>query len=81
MLNSIEEFTYEYGLHLKNINGTPNREHGGNIFGFKSMGVYIPGEDIYVIGLSNCDCHSPTDITRNIAQVTLDELKTSARKP
>ncbi|WP_228422155.1 serine hydrolase domain-containing protein [Chryseobacterium aurantiacum] len=80
-LNNGDEFTYGYGWHLKKINGTPDREHGGNIFGFKSMGVYIPDEDIYVIGLSNCDCHSPTDITRNIAQITLEELKTSAKKP
>ncbi|MGU3376268.1 serine hydrolase domain-containing protein [Chryseobacterium sp. M5A1_1a] len=80
-LNNGEEFTYGYGWHLKNINGTPDREHGGSVFGFKSMGVYIPEDDIYVIGLSNCDCHSPTDITREIAKITLDEMKTSAGKP
>lgn len=70
-LNNGEEFAYGYGWHLKDINGTPDREHGGSIFGFKSMGVYIPSEDIYVIGFSNCDCHSPTEITRNIAKVAL----------
>ncbi|AZA80471.1 serine hydrolase [Chryseobacterium lactis] len=69
-LNNGEEFTYGYGWHLKEINGIPDREHGGSVFGFKSMGVYIPVEDIYVIGLSNCDCHSPTEITRNIAKIT-----------
>ncbi|MET3035578.1 serine hydrolase domain-containing protein [Chryseobacterium sp. NRRL B-14859] len=74
-LNSGEEFTYGYGWHLKEINGNADREHGGSIFGFKSMGVYLPKEDIYVIGLSNCDCHSPTEITRSIAKVTLDEFK------
>ena len=73
--NSGEEFTYNYGWHLKDLNGTPTREHGGSIFGFKSMGVYIPSEDIYVIGFSNCDCHSPTDITRNIAKETLNLVK------
>lgn len=80
-LNSGEEFSYGYGWHLKDINGIPDREHGGSIFGFKSMAVYIPATDIYVIGLSNCDCHSPTDITRDIAKITLDELKATARKP
>ncbi|PTT42022.1 serine hydrolase [Chryseobacterium sp. HMWF028] len=80
-LNNGEEFTYGYGWHLKDINGIPDREHGGSVFGFKSMGVYIPGEDIYVIGLSNCDCHSPTEITRNIAKATLNEIKTSSKKP
>ncbi len=41
-------------------------------FGFKSMGVYLPEEDIYVIGLSNCDCNSPTKITREIAEMILN---------
>lgn len=70
-LNNNEEFTYGYGWHIKEINGIPTREHGGSIFGFKSMGVYIPNKDIYVLGLSNCDCHSPTQITKNIAAMVL----------
>lgn len=74
-LNNGEQFTYGYGWHLKNINGTPVREHGGSIFGFKSMAVYIPGKDIYVIGFSNCDCHSPTEVTRNIAKEALKSLQ------
>lgn len=80
-LNNGEEFTYGYGWHLKDINGIPDREHGGSVFGFKSMGVYIPSEDIYVIGLSNCDCHSPTEVTRNMAKATLHDIKTSSKKP
>ncbi|WP_278381434.1 serine hydrolase domain-containing protein [Chryseobacterium arthrosphaerae] len=80
-LNNGEEFTYGYGWHLKEMNGVSDREHGGSVFAFKSMGVYIPGEDIYVIGLSNCDCHSPTEITRNMAKITLNELKNPAKKP
>lgn len=74
-LNSGEKFTYGYGWHIKDLNGTPSREHGGSVFGFKSMGVYIPNEDIYVIGFSNCDCHSPTQITRDIAVLALEKYK------
>lgn len=70
-LNNGEEFQYGYGWHLKNINGIPTREHGGSIFGFKSMGVYIPSEDIYVLGFSNCDCNSPTQIVKDIAELAL----------
>lgn len=73
-LNNGEEVAYGYGWHIKEMNGVPDREHGGSIFGFKTMGVYIPGEDIYVIGLSNCDCNSPTKITRDIAALALNEL-------
>ncbi|RYF20982.1 MAG: class A beta-lactamase-related serine hydrolase [Flavobacteriales bacterium] len=70
-LNNGEQFTYGYGWHLKNLNGLVSREHGGSVFGFKTMGVYIPSEDIYVIGLSNCDCNSPTQLTRDIATFTI----------
>lgn len=73
-LNNGEAFSYGYGWHIKEINAVPTREHGGSIFGFKTMGVYFPGEDIYVIGLSNCDCHSPTQITRDIAALALEML-------
>ena len=72
-LNNGEKINYGYGWHLKEIKGAPSREHGGSIFGFKSMGVYIPGEDIYVIALSNCDCNSPTKITREIARILINK--------
>jgi CubicO group peptidase (beta-lactamase class C family) len=78
-LNNGEEFAYGYGWHLKEIKGIPSREHGGSIFGFKTMGIYIPGEDIYVIGMSNCDCNSPTKITGDIAALALDELRKQQR--
>ncbi len=70
-LNSGEEFAYGYGWHLKDVNRTPSREHGGSIFGFKTMGVYIPEKDIYVVGFSNCDCNSPTQLIRDIAALAL----------
>jgi CubicO group peptidase (beta-lactamase class C family) len=70
-LNNGNQLTYGYGWHLKEIDGIPTREHGGSIFGYKSMGVYVPSKDIYVIGFSNCDCNSPTKVTRDIAQLVL----------
>jgi CubicO group peptidase (beta-lactamase class C family) len=74
-LNSGQEFAYGYGWHIKEIGGTPVREHGGSIFGFKSMGVYIPGADIYVLGLTNCDCNSTTQLVRDIAAAALKALR------
>jgi len=70
-LNNGDQLTYGYGWHLKDIEGIPTREHGGSIFGYKSMAVYVPSKDIYVIGFSNCDCNSPTKVTRDIAQLVL----------
>lgn len=41
------------------------------IFDFKSMGVYKAKEDFYVIGRNNCDCNSPTEITRQISELVI----------
>ncbi|MAB50101.1 MAG: serine hydrolase [Flavobacteriaceae bacterium] len=71
-LNNGEPFTYGYGWHLKDIEGIPTREHGGSIFGFKSMAVYVPDLDIYVVGFSNCDCNSPTNIVREISSLVIE---------
>jgi len=65
------KINYGYGWHINEINGIPTLEHGGSIFGFKSMGVYIPSEDVYVIVLSNCDCNSPTTTAIKIAALTI----------
>lgn len=72
-LNNGEPINYGYGWHIKSIKGAQSFEHGGHIFGFKSMGVYLPEQDIYVIGLNNCDCNSPTQLTRDIAGLLLEE--------
>lgn len=71
-LNNGANIDYGYGWHIKELNGKLVREHGGSIFGFKSMGVYEPTEQIYVIGLSNCDCNSPTALTRDIASLLIN---------
>lgn len=65
---------YGYGWHLVNYENTPVREHGGSIFGFKSMGVFVPEKNIYIIGLSNCDAFSPTQAARDIAKVAIKAL-------
>ncbi|WP_108425216.1 serine hydrolase domain-containing protein [Flagellimonas amoyensis] len=71
-LNNGKPINYGYGWHIKEFGSVLSYEHGGSIFGFKSMGVYLPKEDVYVIGLSNCDCNSPTEVTREIAKIILD---------
>ncbi|MBK8608511.1 MAG: beta-lactamase family protein [Chitinophagaceae bacterium] len=79
-LNNGNHINYGYGWFIKDINGIPDREHGGSIFGFKSMAVYLPGEDIYVIGLNNCDCNSPTEITKQIASLALENSMKSENR-
>jgi len=70
-LNDGEYVGYGYGWHIREIDGMRSLEHGGSIFGFKSMGVYLPGKDIYVVGLTNCDCRSPTQLARDIASLAI----------
>ncbi|EDM34808.1 beta-lactamase [Pedobacter sp. BAL39] len=70
-LNNGQEFGYGYGWHVRAIDDVKTLEHGGSIFGFKTMVIYIPEEDIYVVGLSNCDCNSPTKVVGDIAALML----------
>jgi CubicO group peptidase (beta-lactamase class C family) len=71
-LNNGTNIDYGYGWHLEKVKNKIIREHGGSIFGFKSMGVYEPTEQVYVVGLSNCECNSPTSITKDIAALLID---------
>jgi CubicO group peptidase (beta-lactamase class C family) len=71
-LNNGKKIDYGYGWHLEKLKDKTVREHGGSIFGFKSMGIYEPSEQIYVVGLSNCECNSPTSITKEIASLLID---------
>lgn len=64
---------YGYGWGLNEINGITTYEHGGRIFGYTSMGVYVPEEDIYVVILSNCSCNSPTSTAVQVAAVALEK--------
>lgn len=71
-LNNGEKINYGYGWNIKTINNETSYEHGGSIFGYKSMGIYIPSKDIYVVILTNCDCISPTQLTRDITKIVIE---------
>ncbi|MGJ8592368.1 MAG: serine hydrolase [Aquaticitalea sp.] len=66
-LNNGEHIPYGYGLGEDTINGSPSIQHGGGIFGYTTMGIYLPEEKIFVSGLTNCDCKDITGITTKIA--------------
>ena len=44
---------YHYGLNVTKLQGSKAIQHGGNLFGFTSSGIYLPKEEIYVCILSN----------------------------
>lgn len=44
---------YSFGFFIKTLQGLPTIQHGGNLYGFTSSGLYLPTEHIYVVILSN----------------------------
>ena len=70
-LNNGEKIGYGYGLQDGMTQGTKSISHGGGIFGYTTMGVYLPEEDIFVSVLSNCNCNSPSDVAVKIAAVAM----------
>ncbi|WP_257984543.1 serine hydrolase [Psychroflexus sp. MES1-P1E] len=70
-LDSGEEITYGYGWYTGNINGSASVEHNGGIFGYSSSGIFLPEENLYVIGLSNCDCGDVGALVSNVAAMAI----------
>ncbi len=70
-LNTGEKIPYGYGWVAGNINGSRTVEHSGGIFGYSTNGIFLPEEDIYVIGLSNCDCGAVQAIVSNVAAIAI----------
>lgn len=48
-----QEPGYHYGLNIKDLRGSKTIQHGGNLFGFTSSGIYLPTEEVYVCILAN----------------------------
>lgn len=70
-LNTGEHITYGYGLEEADVNGSTSIQHGGGIFGFTTMGIYLPEEKIFVSGLTNCDCKDISGLTTKIAAMAI----------
>nr|WP_281168574.1 serine hydrolase [Psychroserpens burtonensis] len=70
-LESGEAISYGYGWIKGAVNGSPTVEHSGGIFGYSSNGIYLPEENVYVIGLTNCDCGNVGEIVSNVAAMAI----------
>lgn len=70
-LNSGEAIPYGYGWSKGNLNSSKTVEHSGGIFGYSSNGIFLPEENVYVVGLTNCDCGDVGGITSNIAAMAI----------
>ena len=70
-LNDGEDIGYGYGWIKGDVNGSSTVEHSGGIFGYSSNGIFLPEENVYVIGLTNCDCGNVGALTTNVAAMAI----------
>ena len=70
-LNDGKPDYYGYGWQPNEINGVATIEHSGGIFGYTTMGVYAPTENLYAIVLTNCSGKSPTPVTIKMVAIAL----------
>ena len=70
-LNDGSHIPYGYGLGEDKVNGSPSIQHGGGIFGYTTMGIYLPDEKVFVSGLTNCDCKDISAVTSRIAAIAI----------
>jgi len=70
-LNSGEKIPYGYGWSKGSVNGSDTYQHSGGIFGYTTNGLFLPKENMYVIGLSNCDCKNIGETTTKVAAIAI----------
>jgi len=62
---------YGYGFFMKNLLGNKTIQHGGNLYGFTSYGLYIPDENLFVCILANKSMERTEEVTNYLASVIL----------
>ena len=70
-LNNGKLTNYGFGWQPNELNGTPSIEHGGGIFGYNTMGVYVPSENVYVAVFTNANGNSPTALAVKMAALAI----------
>lgn len=72
---------YGYGFFLKNVQESATIQHGGNLFGFTSNGMYLPNEDIFICILANTKFDRTEEISNYIASLFINKpLKIFTKK-
>src|SRR4029079_17282553 len=62
---------YGFGLRSDEWAGKPRVNHGGGIFGFNSMLLWLPGDDLHVAVISNRETVSSGELAAAIAYAVL----------
>lgn len=66
-----QKVDYGFGWYPGTLQGTPVVEHGGNMGGFMSDAVYVPGRDLYVVVLFNFRGRLPELLAQDIVAIAL----------
>jgi len=69
--NNGEGTGYGYGFFMKQVHESKTVQHGGNLFGFTSYGMYLPDEDICIYILSNTKYDRTEKLSNYMASVLL----------
>ncbi len=72
-LNNGKDTEYGYGWFIRKLRASPIITHGGGINGFLSSSMYLPEEKVFVAVLSNCTCHSPSEVSLKLAEIAMKE--------
>lgn len=78
--NSGEGTNYGYGFFIRDLQGSPTIQHGGNLFGFTSSGLYLPEEAIFVCVLSNTKFDRTQEIADYIGSLMIDKPIATKKK-
>ncbi|GGG40927.1 serine hydrolase [Dokdonia pacifica] len=71
-IDSGEGTGYGYGFFIKNLKGSPTIQHGGNLFGYTSSGLYLPNEDLFICILANRKFDRTEELANYLASVLLN---------
>ena len=70
-LNDGKLINYGYGWMFGNIKGSKLIQHGGGIYGYTTMGIWLPDEDVFVAMFTNRDDIGPTTTAMKIAALVI----------
>jgi len=76
-LNNGKPTYYGYGWGPNDINGSATLEHGGGIFGYNTMGIYVPGDNVYVLVMTNSNGNSPDGVATKMAALAVGKPYTT----
>jgi CubicO group peptidase (beta-lactamase class C family) len=62
---------YGYGFFIKGLLGYKTIQHGGDLYGFTSYGLYLPTEDLFICILANKSLERTEGVANYLASVVL----------